>query len=95
MTANILGPYDNNGQTLAPAGAVTVSGTMISLAPGGSDVAVGAGTKALSANNTAGFVSGPNTTGVQSFEGSALGGKDGLWSSSMVVLVGVAVLLWL
>ncbi|CAF9910012.1 MAG: hypothetical protein ALECFALPRED_006132 [Alectoria fallacina] len=95
MTANSLGQYDINGQTLTSGGMITVSGTMISLAPDASDAVVGTSTEALTANIAAAFSSGPKITGGQTFEGSTSGARDGLWSSSMVVLVGIAVLLWL
>ena len=95
MTGNKPSQYHTDSQTPTSGGVVEISGKVISLAPGGSGVAVGTGTRALSANSTAGFGPGSNVTGVQSFKGRALGGRDGLWSSSMVVLVGVAVLLWL
>ncbi|CAD6578829.1 MAG: hypothetical protein ASARMPRED_008860 [Alectoria sarmentosa] len=95
MTANNLGQYDIHGQTLTSGGMITVSGTRISLAPDASDVVVGTSTKALTANITAAFSSGPKMTGGQTFQGSTLGARDGLWSSSVVFLIGIAVLLWL
>ncbi|CAD6575209.1 MAG: hypothetical protein ASARMPREDX12_007148 [Alectoria sarmentosa] len=95
MTANSLGQYNKSGQTLTSGGMITVSGTIISIAPHASDVVVGTSTKALTANITAAFSSGPKLTGGQTFQGSTLGARDGLWSSSVVVLVGIAVLLWL
>lgn len=95
MTANSLGQYIINGQTLMSGGMITVSGTKTSLAPHASDIVVGMSTKALTANITAAFSSGPKLTGGQTFEGSTLGARDELWSSSVVVLVGIAVLLWL
>lgn len=94
-TANNLGQYNSDGQTLKNAGAVTVSGTVTPLPLDESDVAVGTGMRAPSGNMTAGLDLGPNVKGVQGFKGGGLGGRDELWSSSMVVSVGIAVLRWL
>lgn len=96
MTANSLNQYEIDGQTLTPGGVAVVSGTTIYLAPDESAIVVGTSTETLSAKVTAGPGSGSNVTGVQPFRGSALGARDGLWSSSMVILlVGIAVLLWM
>ena len=95
LTSNSLAQYNIDGQTLTPGDAITVSGTAISLASDGSDVVVGTKTEALGAYITAGFHPGSNRTTVQDFQGRALGARDGLRSSSMVVIAGFAVLLWL
>ena len=96
ITADSMSQYDVDSQTLTPGGFNTVAGAMTSVAPGKSSITLGTSTKALSANNTAGINSGPHGTNVQSFKGSALGAGDGLWTSSIVVVLGVAIpLLWL
>ena len=95
LTSNSLAQYNIDGQTLRPGNAITISGTMISLASDGSDVVIGTKTEALGAYITAGFHPGSNRTTVQDFQGRALGARDELRSSSMVVLAGFAVLLWL
>lgn len=74
---------------------MTVSGTVVSLAPGGSDVVVGGSTEALAPYITAGFGGGPNGTGgVKAFEGVAEGrvrwGPVGLvWMLGVGVWVGL------
>lgn len=96
LTANSLNQYEIDGQTLTPGGVAVISGTTISLAPDESAIVVGSSTETLSAKVTTGSGSGSNVTEVQPFRGTALGARDGLWSSSMVMLlVGIAVLLWL
>lgn len=95
LTSNSLGQYNIDGQTLTPGGAITVSGTTISLAPDGSDVVVGTKTEGLGPYITAGFRSGSNGTEAPEFQGRALGARDDLRSLLMVVLVGFTVLLWL
>ena len=95
LTSNSLGQYNINGETLTPGGAITVSGIKVSLAPDESDVVVGTKAEALGPYITAGLRSGSNGTEVQEFQGSARGAQDGLQSSSVMILVGFAVLLWL
>lgn len=92
LTSNSLGQYNIDGQTLTPGGAITVSGTMLSLAPNGSDVVVGTKTEALGPYITAGLRSGSKGTEVQDSQGRAVGTRDGLRSPLMVVLVGFALL---
>ena len=95
LTANSQGQYNVDGQTLVPGGAITVSGTAISLASDASDVVIGTSTEALGPRLTAGVSSGANGSNVQIFKGDAPGVRDGLWSSSVAMMVGVTVLLWL
>ena len=94
LTSNSLGQYNINGKTLTPGDAITVSGTTVSLASDGSDVVVGTRTEAPGAYITAGLRPGSNGTAVQ-FQGRALGMRDGLLCSSMVLLAGLTVPLWL
>lgn len=95
VTANSLGHSLLDNQTLTRGGMIKVSGTKISLALNASDVIVGTRTEALRPSFTAGIGSGANGTEVQKFSGDALGVKDGLWGSSLMLLVSVFVLLWL
>ena len=95
LTSDSLGQYNIDGQTLTPGNAITISGTSISLAPDGSDVVVGTKTEALGAYITAGLHPSSSGTAVQDFQGKALGARDRLQSSSMVVFAGFAVPLWL
>lgn len=95
VTADSLSHYLLDSQTLTRGGAITVSGTTISLAPNASDVVVGTRTEALRPSFTAGSGSGANGTEVQKFNGDALGARDGLWGSSLMLLVSFFVLLWL
>ena len=95
LTSNSQGQYDIDGQTLTPGNAITISGTRISLAPDGNDVVVGTKTEALGASITAGLHPSSSGTAEQDFQGKALGARDGLRSSLMVVLAGFAVPLWL
>ena len=95
VTANSLSQYAIDNQTLTPGGAITVSGTKISLAPNASDLIVGTSTKASGPSATAKLSPGPKGTEVQQFTGYALGARDGLWSSSMMMLVSFVLLLWL
>ena len=95
VTANSFGRYPIASQTLTPGGVITVSGSRISLAPNASDLIIGTSTEALGPSVTAKLGSGPNGTEVQQFTGHALGARDGLWSSSMMLLVSFLLLLWI
>ena len=95
VTADSLTQYVIDSQTLTRGGVITVSGTKISLASNASDVVVGTSTEALGPSITAKISSSPNGTEVQTFRGDALGARDGLWGSSMMLLVSFVVLLWL
>ena len=95
ITANIPGQYEINGHTSTPGNVATVSGTPPSLAPNASDNVAATSTKSLSTNNTTRSNSGPAGTSVQVFKGGVRGARHGLWSSSIALLVGIAVLLWL
>ena len=95
MTANTFAHFNINNQSHRPDGAITASGTMISLTPDQSDVVVGTHTGVSGANLTAGLASGPKTTGAQTFKGTAVGAKDEFCNSSMVMLIVIAILLWL
>ena len=95
VTANSLGQYAIDDQTLIPGGVITVSGSKISLAPHASGLIIGKSTETLGPSITANLTSGPEGTDVQKFTANALGAKDGLWSSSMMLLVSFLLLLWL
>ena len=95
VTANSLGQYSIDNQTLTPGGVITVSGSKISLAPNASDLIIGTSTEALGPSVSAHLGSGPKGTEVQKFTGDALGMRDGLWSSSMMLLVSFLLLLWI
>lgn len=95
LGANSLGQSNINGQTLTPGAVATVSGTIISIAPKASDKVAANSTNVRSTNTTTRSTSGPARTGVQVYNGGVLGGRHGLWSSSIVLLVGIVVLLWL
>lgn len=89
-----LSRYLIDGQTLTPSGVITVSGTAISLAPSASGTIVGNSTKASGSITTqVGSVS--NRKEVQKSRGNALGVRDELRSSLVVLLTGTALLLWL
>ena len=73
---------------------VTFSGTAVTLAASASGNVVEKSTKASSSIATqAGSVS--KGTEVQKFTGNALGVRDELWPLWMVLLMGIALLLWL
>lgn len=93
MIANSLSQHNVDDQTLSLGSVVTSSGTPTSLASSANDAVVGTSTEALGPNAPAGLNSGPNGTEGQTPTANALGGRDGLWSSWMVMLVGIAVLL--
>lgn len=95
LTTNSLGHSSIGNHILLPGSAVTASGTMISLTPNQSDVVVGTHTGGLGTNFTGGLASGPKATGAQTFKGDALGMRNDLCGSSMVMLVGISILLWL
>ena len=95
MTANTFAHFNINNQTHRPDSAITASDTMISLTPDQSDVVVRTHTGVSGANFTADLASGPKTTGAQIFKGTAVGAKDELCNSSMVMLIVIAILLWL
>ena len=89
-----LSQYSIDGQTLTPSGVNTFSGTAIALAPSASGTTVKNSPKASSSTTTqVGSVS--NGTEVQNFTANALGVRDELWRSLMVLLTGTALLLWL
>ena len=95
VTANSLGQYSIDNQTLTPGGVITVSGSKISLAPNASDLIIGTSTEALGPSVSAYLGAGPKGTEVQKFTGNALGARDGLWSSSMMLLMSFLLLLWI
>ena len=95
VTANSLGQYAIDDQTLTPGGVITVSGSKISLAPHASGLIIGKSTETLGPSITANLSSGPEGTDVQKFTANALGARDGLWSSSTMLLVSFLLLLWL
>ena len=95
ITASSPGQYNVNGHTLMPGIAATFSGTPTSLAPNASGNDAANKTKSLSANITTASRSGPVGTNVPIFTGGVQRARDGLWSSSIALLVGIAVLLWL
>lgn len=75
---------------------MTVSGTEVSLAAGGSDVVVGSSTEALGPYITAGFGSGANGTTGGTFAAGAGGGRGSGWREVWrvgVVGVGIVVAL--
>ena len=95
VTINSLGQYFIDNETLTPGGVITVSGSKISLAPNASDLMIGTSTDALGSSVTANRGSGSNGTEVQKFTGYALGARDGLWSSSMILLASFLLMLWI
>ena len=95
ITANIPGQYNLNGHTLTPGIAATFSGTPTSLAPNASDNDAANRNMNLSANTTTASRSGPVGTSVPVPKGGVPGAGDGIWSSSIAMLVAIAVLLWL
>ena len=94
VTANSLGQYSFDNQTLTPGGVITVSGSKISLVPNASELIIGASTEALGPSVSASLGSGPKGTEVQKFTGNALGASDGMWSSSIMLMVSFLLLLW-
>ena len=95
ITANIPGQYNINGHTSTPGIVATVSGTPTSLAPNASNNDAANSSNVPSTKTTTGSNSGPAGTSVQVFKGGVPGAGDGLWSSSIALLVAIAVLLWL
>ena len=100
ITANPLGQYIVDGQTLTPGGVISVSGTRISLAADESDVVIGTSTEGLGGIIMGGFGEGPNVsngTGVIGFTGVASRNGQGreLWVEGAVLGVGVGVVMWL
>ena len=95
VTANTLGQYSINNETLTPGGVITVSGSKISLAPNASELIIGTSTEALGPSVSVYRGSGSNGTEVQQFTGHALGATDGLWSSSMMFLISFLLMLWM
>ena len=93
VTANSLGQYSIDSQTLTPGGVITVSGSKISLAPNASYLIIGTSTETLGPSVSAYLGGGSKGTEVQEFTGNALGARDGLWSSSMMLLVSILLLL--
>lgn len=71
ITENSLSQFVVAGQTLSPGSAITVSGTVISLAPGASSIVVG-GSTAVIATPTGSVNGSGNVTG---FTGAAVSGK--------------------
>ena len=92
-TANSLNHYSLGNQTLTPGNIITLSSTKTSLTRNGSDVIVGPSTEVLRPSVTAKISSISNGTDTQIFRGHAVGVGDGLWGSSVLLLVGMAVLL--
>lgn len=95
VTVDSLGQHSTDIQALTKSSVSTLSGTTISLAPNESALVVGTSAATFDPSATAKFGSGSNGTEVQRFNGNALGARDGLWSSSMMLLVSFVLLLWL
>ena len=95
VAANNLGQYFIDDQTLTPGGAITVSGSKISLAPNASELIIGTSTEALAPSTTPSLGPGSNGMEVQKFTGNALGARDGRWGSSMMLVVWFLLLLWI
>lgn len=95
VTVDSLGQHSTDIQALTKSIVSTLSGTTISLAPNESAFVVGTSAATFDPSATAKFGSGSNGTEVQRFNGNALGARDGLWSSSMMLLVSFVLLLWL
>ena len=74
FTANSLSQYVVDGQTLTPGGAITASGTRVSLAPGKTDAVIGTSTEGLGGYIMGGFGrnGGSNGSGVLGFTGRAV-----------------------
>ena len=87
ITENSLSQFVVAGQTLSPGSAVTVSGTVISLAPGASSVVVG-GSTAFIATPTGSVNGSGNVTG---FTGAAVSGKalGNGFATCMAIAMGV------
>lgn len=85
-TADTLSDFIINGQTLAPGGVITVSGTPISYASGGTDVVIGTSTEAVGIGGLimSGFSGGggPAKTDAVEFTGGAVGAEK--WSSALL-----------
>ena len=95
VTVDSLGQHSTDIQAPTKSGVSTLSGTTISLAPNESALVVGTSAAIFDPSATAMFGSGSNGTEVQRFNGNALGARDGLWSSSKMLLVSFVLLLWL
>lgn len=95
VTVDSLGQHSTDIQALTKSSVSTLSGTTISLAPNESALVVGTSAATFDPSATAKLGSGSNGTEVQRFNGNALGARDGLWSSSMMLLVSFMLLLWL
>ena len=92
-TPDSMGRYSIDRHNLTPDGAVTISSTTISLAPSESAIVAGTSTRPLTPSITASIGSSPNGTEVQKSAGNAVGARDELWSSSILLLVAFALLL--
>ena len=79
------------GQALAHNNEITINGSQSSSAPNGRTLPVETSMRTLGPSATTGVGSISNET-VAKFTGNALGAGDGLWSSSMLLLIGVVML---
>lgn len=104
ITANSLSQYIIGAQTLTPGGVITVSGTRIFLAQGGTDVVVGTSTEALGGSvvvvGGGGNGNGNGTSaGGEAFTGGAGDSRRrgrGLWMKGALLAMGVLVVVgWL
>ena len=93
MTVDSLSQYPSDSQSLTSGGSITVSGTKIPLARNGTGFVSGTSTGINWPSVTAKISSVPNVTEAQTFKGNTVGARDGLWGSSMLLLVGMVVLL--
>lgn len=85
-TADVSSDFFINGQTLSPGNVMTISGTPISYASGGTDVVVGKSTEDVGIGRLimSGFGSGggPTSTGIVAFTGDAM--EERMWSSALL-----------
>ena len=91
-TAHSTCSYLDNNQTLISSDTIAVSGMNFALAPTRSDSTV-LSTWTLGPSVTPKLGSAPTGTEVQKFTGDALGVRDGSWSSSVMLVLVVVVLL--
>lgn len=106
ITANLAFQYMVNGQTLVPGGsAINANGTLVSLAPGASDVVVGSSTGSLGNVVVSGWVgvsyggqpttsvTASMTTGTETFTGGAAGmDQKTIWVFALAASIGMMVL---
>lgn len=98
ITADLIGQYIFGDQTLTPGGAIFISGNTASVAPAGTEAAVGTSTESLGPYIIGGFGAGLGTGNASArltFTGAATLGQKRIRSVEILGLIFLEIMIWL